>query len=116
CISQNLPCSAAAMAASAAGIACSWNGSGLLRHTTRSLSPYLARMASMVGSTREQNGHWKSLHSIIVTSASGLPRVGAVEGAGTFQTVVSAGGGPGGGPCGLPAPGAETLPFLVSAS
>ena len=35
-------------------------------------------ICSMVGSTREQNGHWKSDHSTIVTLACSGPLAGAL--------------------------------------
>ena len=44
--------------------------SGNWRKTTRTLSPYLAITCSMVGTTREQKGHWKSENSTMVTGAS----------------------------------------------
>src|SRR5882672_42808 len=40
---------------------------------------------SSVGSTRLQNGHWKSLNSTIVTSASGVPLTGSPAVTGTLK-------------------------------
>ena len=93
---QNLsfpPCLNASIATWAAGSAFGWKGSGLLRHTSRTLSPYCLRICSTVGSTRPQNGHWKSLNSTMVTSASGLPRSGCASVMGTLyrSTSLSAG-------------------------
>ncbi len=40
--------------------------------------PYVLRIWSIVGSTREQNGHWKSENSTIVTRAVRLPHTGSL--------------------------------------
>src|ERR1700759_1146462 len=40
---------------------------------TRTSSPYFSRRWASTGATRAQNGHWKSLHTTIVTSASSGP-------------------------------------------
>ena len=61
----------------AAGLALLWKGSGRLRHATRTLPAYSFMIWSMVGSTREQNGHWKSENCTMVTSASLAPLIGA---------------------------------------
>ncbi len=41
----------------------------------------------MVGPTREQNGHWKSLISTMVTGAFGLPQVGSLAETGTLAAL-----------------------------
>src|SRR5512132_674639 len=71
-------------AASDAGRALGWNGSGLLFHTTRSLSgPYFSFSCVMVVSTLLQKGHWKSLKRTSVTGAVRLPHTGSLEETGT---------------------------------
>src|SRR5207237_10149206 len=77
CISQYLPWSPAARAAIAAGIALGWKGSGRSRHATRTLPLYSVITWLIVGSTRLQNGHWKSENCTIVTFASLAGLVGA---------------------------------------
>ena len=52
--------------------------SGNWRKTIRTLSPYFALTWSRVGITREQNGHWKSENSTIVTGAVAGPLAGPV--------------------------------------
>ena len=56
--------------ASAAGVALLWNGSGSCLNATRTSLPYSFMTCLTVGSTRPQNGHWKSENSTIVTLAS----------------------------------------------
>src|SRR5262249_44477549 len=71
-------------AAIAAGIALLWNGSGLDFQTMRSLSgPYFSLSWLIDVSTREQNGHWKSLKSTSVTGALRLPQTGSLDETGT---------------------------------
>src|SRR5215470_12738286 len=65
------------MAASAAGMAFGWNESGWFFQTIFTLLPYCSRTCLSVGSTREQNGHWKSLHTAMVTGAPLGPSMGA---------------------------------------
>ena len=65
------------MAAMAAGLALLWKGSGRLRQATRTLPEYSFMIWSTVGSTREQNGHWKSENWTMVTRASLAPLMGA---------------------------------------
>src|SRR5205823_12189763 len=79
CMAQNLslPCSYAAIAASAAGIALGWNDSGWFFQAIRTLPLYSSSICLSVGSTRPQNGHWKSDHSTMVTGAFFGPRTGA---------------------------------------
>src|ERR1051325_2243586 len=107
CISQNLPCSPAARAAMAAGMALGWKGSGRSRHATRTLPLYSSMTLLMVGSTREQNGHWKSENCTMVTSASLAPFTGAPL-TSALNTVVASGspwrGGGGGGAAALARP------------
>jgi len=80
------PSAATVTAASAAGRALLWNGRGLFFQTTRTLSgPYSFLIRSTVGSTREQNGHSKSLASTIVTGASALPHMGSSAPIGTGE-------------------------------
>ena len=68
----------------AAGFAFGWKGSGLFFQTMRSLSgPYVSLSWLIVGSTREQNGHWKSLKSTIVTGAERMPHIGSLDEIGT---------------------------------
>ena len=66
------------MAASAAGIALGWKESGWFFQATRILPLYSSRSCCSVGSTRPQNGHWKSDHSTMVTGAFLGPRTGAL--------------------------------------
>ena len=77
CISQNLPCSCAAIEAIAAGLAARWNWSGKCLKTSRTSSGYLSMTCCNSGCARAQNGHSKSEYSTIVTRASGLPLMGA---------------------------------------
>ena len=56
-------------AASAAPCALLWNGSGKLRNEMRTLPSYFSSICLIVGTTREQNGHWKSENSTICTGA-----------------------------------------------
>jgi len=85
-------CARASRASSAAGSARGWNGSGLSFQTTRTLSPYVFEISSSVGMTLLQNGHWKSDHSTIVTSAVAGPLDGESP-TGTFHTVLSSSAG-----------------------
>src|SRR4051812_23719007 len=82
CIFQNLsfPCRKAAIAAFAAGIAFWWKLSGSLRQTMRTSSLYEERICWSVGSTRAQNGHWKSDHSTMVTFGFFAPVTGPSPG------------------------------------
>src|SRR6188472_2446201 len=89
---QNLPCSLAARPASAAPLALLWKGSGWLRKTIFTLSPYASSICLRVGTTREQNGHWKSDQSTIVTFAPALPPLaGESEGTSTLRIAAGAG-------------------------
>ena len=75
CISQNLPWSAAASAASAASWALGWTSfSGRCRQTYRA-SPKSASRSRTTGSAWPQNGHSKSPYSTTVTGASIGPRM-----------------------------------------
>src|SRR5258708_6874609 len=76
CISQNLPCSLAQSAASAALAALGCIGSGYCRKTRRTLLPYFVTTCSRVGVMREQKGHWKSENSTMVTGAPDGPFAG----------------------------------------
>ncbi len=59
-------------------------------HTMRTLSgPYVVRTWSIVGSTREQYGHWKSLYWTMVTGASRLPHIGFLLEMGTGDSLSS---------------------------
>src|SRR5438067_650343 len=64
------------MAASAAGMALLWNGSGRFFHTMRTSFGYSLATCVSVGSTRPQNGHWKSDHMTMVTLDVLGPRAG----------------------------------------
>src|ERR1700731_4022133 len=86
---QNLPCALAAIAASAASMACWWNGSGWLRNATRTSLPYLSSISLRVGPTLEQKGHWKSENSRTVTFAYLGPCTG-VHDASSTRAVVGA--------------------------
>ena len=46
--------------------------------TIRTLSPYTLSICVRVGPTLEQNGHWKSENSAMVTGAPAGPRAGAL--------------------------------------
>src|SRR5215471_7606474 len=46
-------------------------------------------ICEIVGSTREQNGHWKSLIATIVTSASAGPFTGSADVTGTLKRSMS---------------------------
>src|SRR5260370_40100598 len=87
---QNLPCALAAIAASAASMACWWNGSGWLRKATRTSLPYLSSISLRVGPTLEQKGHWKSENSKTVTLAYFGPFSGVHEASNTFPVVGAA--------------------------
>ena len=79
CIAQNLaspPCARASSATIAAGIACGWKLSGWCFQAMRTLPGNASWTAWRLGSTRLQNGHWKSETTTIVTSASAGPRRG----------------------------------------
>src|SRR5436190_18954731 len=91
CISQNLPCAPAAMAASAAGSALGWKGSGWFFHTMRILPLYSSSSCLRVGPTLEQKGHWKSENSITVIGAFFGPLLG--ESPTAIWTGLSGGGG-----------------------
>ena len=86
CISQNFPCAWAATAASAASGASAWKGSGLCRKITRTLFPYSFSIWWSVGTTRLQNGHWKSENSTTVTFASAGPFAAPSSGTRTRST------------------------------
>src|SRR3954466_5540304 len=66
------------MAASAAGIAFGWKLKGLFFHAILTLPLYSSMICLSVGSTRLQNGHWKSENSTMVTGAVFGPRTGAL--------------------------------------
>src|SRR3954464_6828023 len=110
CIFQNLslPCFAAAIAAFAAGIALGWKLSGSLRQTMRTSSLYVSSTCLSVGSTRAQNGHWKSDHSTIVTFGFFAP----VHGPSPGSTLRACGWGAA---CGGGA-GGPVWPSLINAS
>ena len=56
----------------------------------RTLSgPYVVLTWSIVGSTREQNGHWKSVNWTMVTGASRLPHIGSLLEMGTGESLSS---------------------------
>src|SRR4051795_8926169 len=74
---QNLPCSLAARAASAARCALSWNGSGSCLKAILTLPLYSSSICFITGTAREQNGHWKSLNATTVTLAPLGPLTGA---------------------------------------
>ena len=85
CMGQNLPCSRAASAASAAGTACGCIGSGWCFHTTRICPGNACSSCASEGSTRVQNGHWKSEKSTTVSFASAGPRDGSSARTGTSR-------------------------------
>ena len=105
CISQNFPCLCAAIAAFAAGSAFGWKGSGSLRHTSFTSPLYVSRIFRTVGSTRRQNGHWKSENSTIVTFAFFAPVHGESAPISTRRACA------GGGACGGGAGGADAPSF-----
>src|SRR5215510_8189032 len=74
---QNLPCSLAASAASAARWALSWNGSGSCLNAIFTFPLYSSSICLSTGTAREQNGHWKSLNATTVTLAPLGPLTGA---------------------------------------
>ncbi len=74
---QNLPCSRAASEASAAGMAFGCMGSGWCFQTTRTCPLKASSTCLSVGSTRPQNGHWKSEKRTMVSLASAGPRAGS---------------------------------------
>src|SRR5215831_19255746 len=98
------------MAASAAGIAFWWNGSGWFFHTMRTSFGYVSSTCLNVGSTRPQNGHWKSDHSTIVTLAFFAPRTGELPTSALYTVFGSGWPGWGGGAAAL------VRPSLVSAA
>jgi len=72
-------------AATDAGRAFLWNGSGLFFQMTRSFSgPYFSLSCVMVVSTLWQNGHSKSLNTTMVTGAVRAPHVGSFDETGTL--------------------------------
>ena len=93
---RTCPASPATRATMAAGMALGWKSSGKSRQTTRTLPLYSSRILSMVGSTREQNGHWKSENCTMVTSASLAPLPGAPLHLG-LEDACSGSGAPGAG-------------------
>src|SRR5262252_411617 len=99
---QNLPCSLAASAASAARCALSWKGSGICLNAIRILPLYSSSTCFSVGTAREQNGHWKSLNATSVTFAL----VGPLTGASPRPACV----------CLFSCPAAPAAPFLGAAS
>src|SRR5262249_5461078 len=102
CISQNLPCAAAAAAALAAGRAVAWPGVGKSFQTTRRALPYCLRRSLSVCSERPQNRHWKMPNSTIVPRAPrGAAGGGLVDGDGVVlvgipRRMARAGAGAGG--------------------
>ena len=66
------------MEAMAAGVANWCMSRGRCFQTIRTLSPYVFSICVRVGPTLEQNGHWKSENSAIVTGAPAGPRKGAL--------------------------------------
>ena len=54
-----------------------WNDSGNCRNTKCTLSPYFSFRSCTAVAAREQNGHWKSENSTIVTLAFAGPNAGA---------------------------------------
>src|SRR5712691_2927396 len=59
-------------------MALGWNESGWFFQAIRIFPWYCSRSCCSVGSTRPQNGHWKSDHSTIVTGAFFGPSTGAL--------------------------------------
>ena len=84
CISQALPCLLAARKALAAPRAWAWKDSGWFTNAMATSFGYLSVISFSVGFTREQNGHWKSLNSTMVTLACLGPLRGACAGMATF--------------------------------
>src|SRR5687767_6265260 len=91
--SQNLPCSLAAIAASAAPLACAWKDSGWWRKTIRTSFGYFCLISLSTGTALEQYGHWKSDHSTMVTFASFLPQDGESAGASILRTTCAGAAG-----------------------
>src|SRR5260370_30384676 len=91
----SLPCSYAAIAASAAGMALGWNESGWFFQAMRTLPLYSLSICLSVGSTRLQKGHWKSDHSTMVIFGDFAPITGALP-TSTSPFASGAGGGPAG--------------------
>jgi hypothetical protein len=94
CISQNLPCSPAASAASA-------GQTGGLVERQRQVLPDQADLIGVrfsssrsVGTTRAQNGHWNSLYETMVMGALGFPRAGESPGSNALRraSALSTGG------------------------
>jgi hypothetical protein len=76
-----LPCSPAASAASEPVPASLCIGSGYCLNTTRTSLAYAGSLtiSFSMSVNFEQNGHWKSLNSMIVTSGVAAPFIGSLS-------------------------------------
>ena len=92
CISQNLPCSCAAIDGLGGGLRVGVERQRLVaEHDAHVLAVGLLDLLERRASTRLQNGHWKSDHSTMVTLASFGPDAGASAGTSTFGTAAGPG-------------------------
>ena len=81
--------------------------------TTRSwLGPYSSFSRLMVGPTREQKGHWKSLISTTVTRASGLPHCGSWAVTGTGAALWSRAPCPADSSAAIWTPALRSMPYM----